>query len=158
MTKSEEIIETDQVAEAPIRMIKPLKANDLTIAESKRITHHVTLPCGIALEDLTIPDFWSEAAPKLHRRDLIEVEPEDGAWWALLLVREVGVEHAKLAVLQKIDFPSSQASVDDLPLGHTVQFLGPKRRWAAMRNTQILRPGFTTKGEAVSWLNETLRA
>lgn len=151
--KPAEIIEIDQ---APVRELKPLAPNDLVVAESRRVIHHVVLQPGTTLEDLLIPDFWSQAAPKLHRRDLIEVEPSDGGFWALLLVRECGVEHAVVALLHKIDLPSLQRSVDDLPIGHSVQFLGPKRKWSAMRNNTILRPGFNTKTEAAAWLRETL--
>lgn len=154
--KPAEIIEIDQ-AEASLREIRPLKVNDLVIAESRRVVHHLTLQPGTALEDTLIPDFWSEAAPKLHRRDLIEIEPENGDWWAMLLVREVGAAHAKLAVLHKIEFQSlNPSSADNLPIGHSVQFLGSKRRWSAMRGTQILKPGFNARGEAIAWLNETL--
>lgn len=158
MRKPEESFTEIEVADqaAPVRELKPVPANALVIAESRRVVHHLVLPPGTCLEDLSLPDYWSQAAPKLHKRDLVEVEPVDQSWWALLLCTEVGAEHARMAVLQRVDLPSLQVSVDDLPLGHAVNFLGPRRRWCAMRDTTILRPGFNTKSEAAAWLRETL--
>lgn len=154
MTKPE-IIET---TEPSIRELTPIKINDLVVAESKRVTHHLTLRPGQQLEDLLIADAWSTACPKLHVRDLVEVENEARTIWALFLVREVGAEHARLALLQQVDLAAfDPGGIDDLPLGHSVQFLGSRRLWAAMRGTQILRHGFSNKSSAVGWLLESTR-
>lgn len=155
MSKPEETIVEVEVP--PMRELKPVDLHHLVVAESKRITHHLVLEPGVQLDDLLIPDMWSLAAPKLHRRDLIEVEPIDGAWWALLLVVEVGPEYAKTAMLLKVDLPARPLTIDDLPIGHSVFFLGSKRLWAALRGEQILRHGFPTKGDAVDWLITALR-
>lgn len=144
--------------EVVLREIKPAKLNQLVIAESKRIVHYYMLDPGVQLEDALIPDFWSNAASKLHRRDLIELEPIDSSWWAQLLVTEVGPEFAKTVLLHKIDLPVHELTTDDLPLGTSVFFLGNKRLWAAMRGPQILRHSFTSKGAAVGWLIETMRS
>lgn len=140
----------------PIRELKPVSPIDLVPAESRRLVHCLTLQPGMMLEDLLLPDSWSVAAPKLHRRDLVEVEPVDGSWWALLLVAEIGTDHATLILLHKIDF-SLPSPDGDLPLGHGTKFLGPKRLWCALRGNQVLKHGFTGKSAAAAWLNETLR-
>lgn len=142
--------------EAAGREIAPLDANKLVVAESQRITQRVILPPGSQLEDLLIPDYWSRAARKLHLGDLIEVTPETMTWWAELVVTEVGQAHARLAVLRRVELPKP-TELDDLPLGHRVQFLGPTRKWCAMRANEILAHGFDTKTDAASWLNEALR-
>lgn len=154
MTTKPTIIEAD----APeVRSIKPLGVNDLKVAESRRVVFSVILDAGTELNDAMLPDYWSNAAPKLHPRALIEVEPLDGSWLALLRVTEVGPEHAKVALVWRTDFPAPAPTTDELPRGHDVAFLGPKRLWAAMRGVQILRHGFTSKSEAVAWLVETAR-
>lgn len=154
MSKHENLIETEA---PPVRELVAIKANHVVNADSKRITHHITLEPAVQLEDLSSADTWALAAPRLHRRDLIEVEPSDGSFWALLLVTEVGPEFAKTVVLHKIDLPARPLGVDDLPLGHSVFFLGSKRLWAALRGEQILRHGFSDKGSAVAWLVQTTR-
>lgn len=146
-----------EIEVAPVRELVAIDAKSLVVAESRRVTHHVTLAPGARLDDTLIPDFWSLAAPKLHRLDLVEITPGDASYWALLLVTEVGPEFAKTALLLKVDLPAHPLTVDDLPLGHSVFYLGSKRLWAALRGDQILRHGFTDKGSAVAWLIETTR-
>lgn len=155
MNTPEDIVEIEV---PPMREVTPIDLHHLVVAESKRVTHHLTLAPGVRLDDLLIPDTWSLAAPKLHRRDLIEVEPTDSAWWALLLVTEVGPEFAKTVVLHKVELPTQPLTVDDLPLGTSVHFMGPRRLWAGLRGEQILRHGFGTKTDAVNWLITTLRS
>lgn len=142
----------------PERELKSIQAHQVVIAESRRITHHIALDAGTPLTDLLVPDFWTLSASKLHRRDLIEVEPMDGSWWALLLVISTGPEFAELAILQKIDLPAKPRTADDLPLGHSVFFLGSTRLWAALRGEQILKCYFSTKDAAIEWLIESTRS
>lgn len=148
----------DIEATPALREIKPVPLNDLVVAESRRVQHFHVLAPGARLEDLLVPDIWSLAAPKLHRNDLIEVVPVDGSWWAMLLVLKTGPEYAEVAILHRIDLPAAPLTVDDLPLGHSVFFLGPRRLWAALRGEQILRHGFSTKDAAIAWIIEALRS
>lgn len=146
------------VEEAPERELKPILEHKLVVAESRRITHHIVLESGSRFEDVFVPDYWQLAASKLHRRDLVEVEPPDGSFWALLLVVATGPEYAEVALLQKVELPARPRSVDDLPLGHSVFFLGSKRLWAALRGESIIKCGFTTKDDAVAYIIETTRS
>lgn len=142
----------------PIRTLKPVQITQLHIAESRRLTHHINLPAGTPLEDLLVPDAWVLSANLLHRHDLIEVLPFDESYWALLIVTEIGPEYAQLHVLQKVDLPSKPKTIDDLPLGHSVFFLGSTRLWAALRDSTILKCYFSSKDEAIQWLIEFTRA
>lgn len=154
MNKHQTLTETEA---PPVRELKPVPFNGVVVAESRRNIFSVILPPGAQLDDTLVPDFWSLAAPKLHRLDLIEITPADAAWWAQIIVLEVGPEFAKTALLFKVDLPVHPLGVDDLPLGHSVFYLGSKRLWAALRGDQILRHGFTDKGSAVAWLIQTTR-
>ncbi|MBI3144471.1 MAG: hypothetical protein HYZ18_04230 [Pseudogulbenkiania sp.] len=144
--------------DTPVRELKPLQNTELVVAEAHRVQFHVRLPAGATLDDTLVPDFWKLSAHRFHISDLIEVEPLDQSFWALLLVRECNREHAKVALLQHVELTSLYgANVDDLPLGHSVSFMGPKRLWAAMHGTTILKHSFSTKTDAVEWLKSTLR-
>lgn len=157
MSRIVDVVEAEQLVEV-VRQIKPLDANDLKIAESRRVVFSVILDAGIELGACMLPDYWANAAPKLHPRALIEVEPLDGSWLALLRVTEVGPEHARVALVYRVEFPLLHPPTsDDIPRGHDVAYLGPKRLWAAMRGTQILKHSFTSKGVACAWLVETTR-
>lgn len=151
----EDIIGTDL---PQLRELKPVSANDLTVAEFKRVVYQYTLRPGQSLDDLLVADSWSTAAQKLHRRDLIEVEAVDGSLWALLLVTEAGPEYAKLAVLHRVDLPTRPLGVDDLPLGWSAHFLGSRRLWCVMHDGQIIKHSFTDKTAAITWCIESLRS
>lgn len=151
------VVNAEEVIQ-PVRTLKPIAENQVHIAESRRLTHHINLPAGVPLEDLLVPDAWVNAANLLHRHDLIEVLPFDESYWALLIVTEIGPEYASLHTLQKVDLPTRPRTVDDLPLGHSVFFLGSTRLWAALRDSTILKCYFSSKQEAIEWLLEVTRA
>ena len=155
MTKPPEIIDAEQPA--AIREIKALNANNLKVAEAARVIFSVVLDPGVELGDAMLPDFWANAASKLHPRALIEIEPVNGAWLALLRVIETGPEHARVALVWRTDFPAAAPTVDELPRGHDVVFLGARRLWAVLRGTQILRHSFSSKASAIEWLIATTR-
>lgn len=142
-------------AEAP-RTVHPAPVNTLVGAESRRLTHHHIPAPGVQFGDLAIPEYWSLVAPKLHIWDLIECEDFNGAWFAILQVREVGAEFAKTIPILKVDLPRA-VDVDDVPRGHRVDFLGPTRLWAVLRGQQVIRHGFSTRTDAVGWLQGMLR-
>jgi len=137
--------------ETPIREVRPLPATSVAIAEARRVTHHLVLPAGMTLDDLQLPEIWINLASKLHRHDLIEVTDEAGSMWALMLVREVGPEHARIEPLLGRELAPLYESIDDLPLHHRVHYLGPKRRWGVLHDKRIIKHGFTTKTDAANW-------
>lgn len=145
-------------AEIPIRTIPTVQPVDLKVAEAHRIFHHLYLRPGQQLDDLLTADAWRNSAFKLHVSDLIEVEPLDGSFHAVLLVRECSRDYARVVLLTRIELPSLLSpNVDDLPLHHSVEYLGPSRQFAAMHGTTVLRHGFSTRGDACEWLRSTLR-
>ena len=138
-----------------MREIAPIPVMALQGAESHRLQHFLTLPRGMTLEDLLLPDIWSLVARrKLHVHDTIEVVDEAQTFWAELLILEVGTSHARTTLLRRIELPSLVSDVDGLPRGHDVTFLGGKRLWAVLCGRDVLRAGFETKTEAATWLRE----
>lgn len=142
-------------AEEPTREVKPLAYRDLVIAESHRVEHFITLPEGMQLEDLSLPEVWGAVAHKLHVHDTVEVSDAKSTFWAELLVREVGKSHAEVTILRKVDLKPLYETSDDLPLGHSVRFIGSKQRWSIFRGNQIIKTGFNSKGEAIQWARES---
>lgn len=148
----------DALPDEPVfREIKPVQSTDMVIAESRHVVFYIRLNPGQQLEDALCADFYRLVAHRLVPSTIIEIEPADLSWHAQILVREVSREHARVALLHKVDLePLYAANVDDIPLGHSVQFLGPARLFAAMHGTAILKHSFSTRGEAIAWL-QTLR-
>lgn len=151
----QDLINSPTEAEAP-RTLAPAPVSSVVGAESRRLTHHHIAAAGVLFEHLMIYEYWSLVAPKLHVWDHIECEDFNGTWFAILQVCEVGAEFAKVIPILKVDLPRA-VDVDDVPRGHRIEFLGPVRLWAVLRAQQVLRHGFSTRTDAVGWLQGMLR-
>lgn len=145
----------DAADETPLRAIKPLGHLDFVIADARRVTHHLLLPDGTTLDDLALPEIWASLTKKMHKNDLVEVTDVLGTLWALLLVREVGHSHAVVHVLTSTRLPPLHVNEDDLPLGYSVKFHGPKTKWCVQRNEQVIKQSCDSKGAALTWLRES---
>lgn len=152
-------LEVEQPPELPRpKRMHQIRPAEIALAESKRNIWSCIVPSNVTIEALQSPDFWPLVANNFNRRDLIEVQPEDGRWWAQFLVRDTGLNYAVVHLLHKINLlPLHVQTVDALPSGHTCEFLGPERQWGILRGSEVLRAEFPTKGEACQWIIEALR-
>lgn len=117
-------------------------------ASHYRTRYAAVVDDGTSVDDLKRPEFWCHVANKLRQTDVIEVLPEDGSFFAELLVLKTGIGFAKVMLLRHVDL-EGQETDGDSDLVH-VQWKGPHRKHSVIRKSdgEILRDGFATKADA----------
>lgn len=136
-------------------------------AEYLRNTWRVTLPAEVKYAEIFVPSFWANVASKFVRGDIIEVWPEDGSWFATLIVRVSARTHAIVGELRYVNFnvpesatplPGGEIPEGTAPTGvnpPTVEWKGPKLKWAVIRHDgEYMKDGFESKTDAQKWVDE----
>lgn len=156
MSTKEDLL--DLPDDIPVRTLRPIPQHELVVSDSRRVTHHLFLSPGTTLDDIQVPDVLKLVAFKLHRGDIIVVEPLDGSFYAEVLIRECNREFARTALLFRVDLPPLfSTGIDDLPEGMHVSFCGPERLWGCFRGTELIKHHFATRTDAAEYLRSTLR-
>ena len=86
-------------------------------AEFVRHAFRVTVPNDVKYDEVLKPEFWVHVAAKMNgdAHDLVEVMPEDGSWFALLIVVSASRLHAKCLPLLFKTLEAEAAEKDDGP-------------------------------------------
>lgn len=128
--------------------------NQFKQAEYHRNAWSVVPEPGTALKDFTTADAWLHVSKSLKARDQIELMPEDGAWYALLIVRSNGEKGPVLGVLHYVAFGADTKAVDDSAAFY-VKFAGSDK-WRVLRKSDnaVLAKGMATREEAEAWIEE----
>lgn len=141
---------------------KPMRANNLDRIEFTNTDWRYTPTDGVTINDMTNTAFWSPVASQMHRGDIIRVIPEDGNFYAELLVRVVEPFAVKVHVLmaEVFDKPKAEAAPVAPPEpGYTIAFKGPQEGWTVVRDDD--RETLFKKGkdaeEARAWLRGHLK-
>lgn len=135
-----------------------LNTDRMHAADYVRNVFSVTAPIGVAVSDLTNPEFWTHVASKLHPTDHIEVIAEDGTYFAELFVISAGGNWAKVAVLRQINLEYSGEAVPPVE-GYYVKWSSPHTKYRAHRTSdkEVLKDGFATAAQAHKWLGEYVK-
>lgn len=135
-----------------------LAINRLQQAEYQRTVYRVVPELNTPYEELFDPQYWAHVSAKFRPGDRIEVEAEDGSYYAELRVMDAGTLYAKVAELRKVDFDDNVV-VGDSPAmsGYEVKWRGPIMKWSVLRGKDSIREGEQTKGAAHSWLAEHIK-
>ena len=158
-----------------------ISPNRLRSAEYHRNVWSVTPEAFTPLSVVLAPGFFTHVAAQFRVGDRVEVSPEDGVWYAELLVRSVSKLDAKFGVLLYRDFDESQPILvpdtdeaaplldDDVITAppepkwtgdYAVKWAGPKAKFRVMRpsDRSVLQDGFDTEADAKAWMNGHLQA
>lgn len=141
-----------EAAEAAQPFTGKLSMSRFALAEQKRAVYVIFPEMGVPYAAiLNDPSFLSHVASRLRPFDRIEVIAEDGSYFAELLVRSAGRQHARLVELNKVDMEPLQAEVDPR---FSVVYAGPHRKNAVvrLRDKTTLKDGFDTAEDANAWL------
>ena len=139
---------------APLR---PVKSTAVASGRTKALEYVVrqfycAVPIGTKFEDVLRPDFWRHEAKNFEIGTQIQVEPDDGSWFAWTKVIDIDKSGAKLAKLFYVELASSaETSVVD---NYIVRHAGPVKRWTVMKNNAELKDGIATKLKAHAWAAE----
>lgn len=128
-------------------------------ANGARICHFLTVPFETEMKDLLEPSAWMHIAKdRLHKYDRIEVAVEGGAWFADLMVVEVGHNYAKLIVRGFIDMVAEaaaiQAPAEDFYVKFGTESPNSMYRVHRTKDKQVMKSGFLSKQLAQDWIKE----
>jgi hypothetical protein len=94
--------------------MQKILSNRLQLAEYKRNVFSANPEKGTSLEQMLDPVYWGHVAASLKRRDIIEVMPDDDAYFAELVVLGSTPAGVKVAVLRFKDLvPVDAEGVED---------------------------------------------
>ena len=141
-------------------MPKIMEKNFLA-AEFARQVFRITSPAGVSIEEIIDPSYWAHVARRLTPYDIIEVVPEDGAFYARLIVVNTGKLFAKVQIIEKIDLntPVNVTAAIAMNLFDT-KYAGPNAKWRVIRksdNAVVSKEPFGTQQEAEEWLEKNIK-
>jgi len=146
-----------EVTKAKPEPLRPVKSTAVTAGRTKPLEYVVrqfycAVPMGTKFEDVLKPDFWRHEAKNFEIGTQIQIEPDDGVWFAWTKVIDVDKSGAKLAKLFYVELASSaETSVVD---NYVVRHAGPVKRWIVVKNNEELQDGIATKLKAHAWAAE----
>jgi len=132
----------------------------IKLAEFDRSTYAINPPAGSEFEEVLDPRYWAHLAGQLRVGDVLEVKPDDMSWWALLLVTQVGLVQANVAVLiGPVQIDGADVAPDPELEDHVLRFAGGRMRWCVLRVSDreyVFSGG--TRDEAVAWMESRAAA
>jgi hypothetical protein len=142
--------------------MKQAQEKELQLTQHALLDYTHTVSEGTEFAHLLKPEYWAHVAQKLRPHTLIKVIPEDGSYWAELLVLSCDRLWAKVHVLRYEDLtavavdPEAQAS---RLVEFDIQWKGPVKKHVVIRKSDstIITEGIQTKGEAQIWLEGHLK-
>jgi hypothetical protein len=148
---------TEQLAAVKVAKLHPSK---LKPADYEAQRFSISPPPGVTIEEVCEPIYWHHAAGALKPRNEITVVPEDFAYYAKLLVLEVGDNTARVVCVEykKIE-GDVQLDVTALPEGFGVEWVNNESKYTVRRKAdkQVMASSFVTKEAAFKWLFDNRR-
>lgn len=136
-------------------MAKLLEKN-LMGAEFARQSFRVTPPSGTTIEQMMEPEYWAHVASKFTPYDTLEVVPEDGVFYARLLVLNTAKLWAKMHKLEYVElFPAKKVAAEDK---YEAKFFGPSAKWRAINKADgslLAKDSFQTREDAEAYIEKT---
>lgn len=148
------------LAPAPVAVRLPnLHPSGLKKGEHSRAVYFISPAPTVAYEAVLEPIYWKHVASGLRPGDQIEVWPEDGSYWALLLVSAAGDNFAKVEPLIHRQIENAVDGEASLIEGFTISWRGPNGKFAVKRDkdNNIIQSNFRTKEEAQTWMIQNKR-
>lgn len=143
---------------AEIPAVHPLRMSQ---AEGyKRNIWHLDVDVAVQPDDMVNPAYWAHVAQMLRPFDRIEAHAEDGSWFAEFLVRDAGVNWAKVALLRKNELEAVSPERRGVLLpGYAVKWAGNFAKWRIVRESdnKVLFDKIPTEGDAYTKLADFAR-
>lgn len=127
-------------------------------AEYARAAFRIIPAAGLSFEDVLAPSYWRHVAPKLTVGDLVEIYPEGGCYFAVVLVRDVSRAAAVVSPIGFTEFEAIEGSGSSEIDGLVISFI-PSLGWSVTRKADKARlsEGHKTKADALAWTAENSR-
>ena len=126
------------------------------LMEHSRLNFAVTPAEGTTLAHLQTPEYWAHVAQKFQPHTRIEAIAEDNAWFAELLVISTGPGWAKVKLLRHVVLDEAEGGGQNEEDQFTVAYGGVNHKHRVIRKSDkvVMKSGFPTKAEAVTWMRE----
>jgi len=132
-------------------MAQPHATKKIEQAEYMRTVWHDVPAPGTPFESVLDPKYWQHVSGFLKPRDRIEVDAEDGSYFAELMVIDAGRLYAKVELMRKHDFaaPGVEAATDS---PYEIKWAG-RAKWRVLRKADRapVRDGFNDRESAELW-------
>lgn len=114
---------------------------------------------GTPYKDVLRPDFWTHVAAKLKKWSKVTVIPEDGAYYAELLVVMTSKTDVVVKQLLFMQLEATQEVVVDSK-DYRIDFGGPAVKWRVTRKNdrKVVKDGFENTELAKAWLRDYEKA
>ena len=128
-------------------------------AEQMRNIWFVTPEHDTPFESILDPKYWAHVSWQFKPRDRIEVDAEDGSYFAELIVLDAGRLFAKVAVLRKHEFAKADVTGEE-DSGFEVKWAGRHSKWRVIRKADkaVLKEGFEDKQAGLVWVAGHMRS
>ena len=137
-----------------------LKNSRMELAEQARNVYAVVVETGTPYEEILKPQFWAHVASKLKTRDRIEVESEEGDYFAELRVTYSGNNTVRVRELYFVKY--EQDDMQEEQSDFSIKWSGPIARWRITRKSDgaVLVEGkeVETREMAEDWLRNYRKA
>lgn len=138
-------------------MLKLMEKN-IVGAEFARQSFRATPAAGTEIEDMLKPEYWTHVARNFNPHDIIEVVPEDGAFYARLIVLNSAKLWAKMYKLEYVELSAAAAKANP-PVSNNLEakFAGPVAKWRAVNKetgAAVATDSFQTRDEAEAWIEK----
>lgn len=137
-------------------MSKMMEKN-LLGAEFARQLFRAIPPAGTKIEEMLDPSYWAHVAKRFNPHDMIEVIPEDGSFYARLIVLSVAHLSMKVQALECVVLVANpKVAKADAIAQFEVNWGGPNAKWRVLRKSDgaaVTNDSFQTQEEAQEWIN-----
>ncbi len=128
------------------------------LAQHRRNVWRFVLPEGDTLDDALETDYWIHVSQRLTSLDTIEIVPDDGSFYAELLVRSLAFGQVSTGVIRLVKFNEVGESFQAIESQYTVKFKGPHEKWVVLSaNGEVLVTKLDNEGVAHRWLNNYVK-
>jgi hypothetical protein len=137
-----------------------LMERNLHAADFARQVFRVNPPAGTTLDEMLEPDYWAHVARRMTPHDIVEVAPEDGAFYARLFVINADKLWVKMAKLEYVEFGESAPKLLATDK-FEAKFAGPNAKWRVHNKTDnslVSNDSFQSRAEAEKWIEQHSKA
>jgi hypothetical protein len=115
-------------------MATPLSESRLQLAEYYFSDYAVVLPAGVSLDDALKPEFWAHVTKRFRQYDMIRLVPEDGSFFAEVLVVIAAPNFVKLKLLRDVPLTDDAEAPAANDLAYA-EWGGPHDKWRVIRDS-----------------------
>ena len=136
-----------------------MQINSIKSAEFARNVFAVVVPAETKIADILAPHCWTHIASKLQRGDRVEIYPEDGKYFAELIVVSAGKNWAQVVLAREI--PLDVEATSEMPSDeYYITYGSPSTLFRVHRKSdkKVLKDGFENKKLAQAWIDETFNS